>query len=127
VPNSTESGRTCVTGIDQITLLYQCRLCPGAREVKESLPFFIALGMVDAKNSFLGILPELIGFRHDTSPMCPTHRQPAFAGSAESGRNRSLSNANIAIFRTGRQARKSAGTTTLNAVFSQKRIPYNGT
>ena len=42
----------------------QCRLRPGPRKLKQTLPVFVAFGAGGRKYRLLGVLPELIRFRH---------------------------------------------------------------
>jgi hypothetical protein len=62
--------------------LYQRRLRPGPRKVKQTLSFVVGLGVGGRQDCLFGILPELVCLRHGTltgAPTRPDLRLPAQA------------------------------------------------
>lgn len=57
--------------IDPSMSLRQCGLCPSPREINESLSLIFACGAAGPQSRFFSVIPELVGFRHDTFPVCP--------------------------------------------------------
>ena len=58
--------RTTLDAEDALAL-HRC-LRPYARKVDQGLFLVLCFGLMGATHRFLGILPELGGLRHDTSP-----------------------------------------------------------
>jgi hypothetical protein len=56
--------------IDRLPL-YQCRMRPGPRKLKQSLPVIVGFGVAGRKHRLFSVLPELICYRHGHRPVRP--------------------------------------------------------
>ena len=61
--------------IERSSPLYQCRLCPSPRKVKQAEFLVVAFSEAGREHGFFGVLPELICNRHGTYSACPESRR----------------------------------------------------